>query len=132
MMRAKRVLVVEDEAVTALDIEQTLIESGHAVVGVASTCEEALQLAERHHPDIVLMDYQLRGGLNGASAARELGFNRVRIIFLTAHPVEVFAELYGKSFEFLPKPVRRDDLRQLLAATGPLPTEARTQPQLTD
>jgi two-component SAPR family response regulator len=102
---------------------------GHAVVGIASTCEEALQLAEYHRPDIVLMDYSLKGQLNGASAARELNFSKVRIIFLTAHLAEAVGESYGIAFDFLPniafdflpKPVRRDDLRQMIESTGPLP-----------
>ncbi len=121
MTRSKRILVVEDEAVTALDLQVTLTALGHAVVGIAGTCEEALQLAEYHRPDIVLMDYNLKGGLNGATTARELDFNKVRIIFLTAYPVESIRESYGVVFDLLSKPVRRDELRQMLATTKPLP-----------
>jgi CheY-like chemotaxis protein len=124
MTRSKRILIVEDEAITALDLQKTLTDSGHAVVGIASTCEKALQLAEYHRPDIVLMDYNLKGGLNGATTARELDFNKVRIIFLTAHPVESVRECYGIVFDLLSKPVRRDELRQMLATTKPLPLQA--------
>jgi CheY-like chemotaxis protein len=123
MTQSKRILVVEDEAVTALDLQKTLTESGHTVVGIASTCEGALQLAEYHRPDIVLMDYNLKGGLNGVTTARELDFNKVRIIFLTAHPVESVCESYGIVFDLLSKPVRRDELRQMLATTKPLPLQ---------
>jgi CheY-like chemotaxis protein len=121
MTQSKRILVVEDEAVTALDLKITLTALGHAVVGIASTCEEALQLAEYHRPDIVLMDYSLKGQLNGASAARELNFSKIRIIFLTAHLAEAVGESYGIAFDFLPKPFRREDLRQMLESTRPLP-----------
>ena len=123
MTRSRRILVVEDEAVTALDLQKTLTDSGHAVVGIARTCEEALQLAEYHRPDIVLMDYNLKGGLNGATTARQLDFNKVRIIFLTAYPVESVRESYGMVFDLLSKPVRRDELRQMLATTKPLPLQ---------
>lgn len=125
MTQSKRILVVEDEAVFALDLQKTLTDSGHSVVGIASTCEEALQLAEYHRPDIVLMDYNLKGGLNGATTARELDFNKVRIIFLTAHPVESVRESHGIVFELLSKPVRRDELRQMIATTKPLPLQGR-------
>jgi len=125
MTQSKRILVVEDEAVTALDLQITLTALGHAVVGIASTCEEALQLAEYHRPDIVLMDYSLKGPLNGATAARELNFSKVRIIFLTAHPVESVRDSYGIVFDLLSKPVRRDELKQMLATTKPLPLQGR-------
>ena len=121
MTQSKRILIVEDEAVIALDLQKTITDSGHAVVGIASTCEEALQLAEFHRPDIVLMDYNLKGGLNGATTARQLDCNKVRIIFLTAYPVESVRECYGIDFDLLAKPVRRDELRQMLATTKPLP-----------
>ena len=123
MTQSMRILVVEDEAVTALDIKKTATDSGHVVVGIASTCEEALQLAEFHRPDIVLMDYNLKGALNGATTARELHFNKVRIIFLTAYPAEAVRDSYGIVFDFLSKPVRRDELRQMLATTRPLPLQ---------
>ena len=123
MTQSKRILVVEDEAITALDLQRTVTDLGHAVVGIAMTCEEALQLAERHRPDIVLMDYSLKGELNGATTARELDFKKVRIIFLTAHPVESIRESYGIVFELLSKPVRRDELRRMLATTKPLPLQ---------
>jgi CheY-like chemotaxis protein len=121
MTQSKRILVVEDEAITALDLQRTLTDSGHAVVGIASTCEEALQLAKYHRPDIVLMDYHLKGELNGATTARELDFNKIRIIFLTAYPVESVRESHDIVFDLLSKPVRRDELRQMLATTKPLP-----------
>lgn len=125
MKRLKRILVVEDEAVTALDLEKMLVESGHSVVGIAKTCEEALQLAENHNPDVVLMDYNLKGELNGATAARELDLQKVRVIFLTAHPVEAFSEFQCGNFEFLPKPIRRHDLTLLLAAADRCPSRER-------
>jgi len=123
MAQSKRILIVEDEAVTALDLQKTLTDSGHAVVGIASSCEEALQLAEYHRPDIVLMDYILKGELNGATTARELDFDKVRIIFLTAYPVDSVRESDGIVFELLSKPVRRDELRRMLATTKPLPLQ---------
>ncbi len=128
MTQPKRILIVEDEAVTALDLQKTVTDLGHAVVGIARTCEKALQLAEYHRPDIVLMDYSLKGQLNGATAARELNFSKVRIIFLTAHLAEAVDESYGIAFDFLSKPFRRDELRQMLVTTKPLPLRGAHNP----
>lgn len=81
-----RVLIVEDEYIVAADLEANLIKLGHEVVGTAASGEEAIQLAEQHHPDVVLMDLQLQGAMDGTDAAK---FIRQKIgaaiIFVTAY-----------------------------------------------
>ena len=47
-----RVLIVEDEALLALQIELLLLEAGHEPVGHAMDCEEAIELARETHPDL--------------------------------------------------------------------------------
>ena len=118
MTQPPRILVVEDEAIAALDLQRTLTDSGYTVVGIASTCEEALRLAEHHHPDTIILDYSLKGGLNGATVARELTSKNVRVIFLTGHLAEALSESEGIAFDYLAKPFRREDLTQVLASAG--------------
>lgn len=78
--------MVEDEFLIASDCEIILEEAGHEVVGVAADELEALELAERTRPDLVLMDIRLRRGDDGVKTARailsELG---IRSIFVSAH-----------------------------------------------
>ncbi len=66
--RAK-VMVVEDEALLALDIHKQLIQTGFAVTGSASTAAQAFQMIERETPDIILMGIKLKGDMDGVQAA---------------------------------------------------------------
>ena len=81
----KRVLIVEDEALIALDIERRLIRLGFEVVGVADNREEALELFHESHPDLVLMDIFIRGPADGIETAEAISaISDVPVIFLTA------------------------------------------------
>jgi CheY-like chemotaxis protein len=84
---ATRVLIIEDEPVIALDIASHIEQVGHTVVGIAATAEEAVTLAEREQPGLVLADIQLGDGSSGIDAANEiLSSLRVPIVFVTAFP----------------------------------------------
>jgi len=84
-MSKGRILVVEDEAVVALDIQARLVRLGFEVAGHAATGAEALRLAETCRPDLVLMDILLGGVLDGIDTARELVLRRrLPVIYLTA------------------------------------------------
>ncbi len=82
---APRILIVEDQAVVAMDIQNQLQKLGYTVVGTSSTGEEALRLARRHEPDLVLLDIRLQGNMDGVDCAaqlrKELG---IPVVFLTA------------------------------------------------
>jgi CheY-like chemotaxis protein len=54
-----RILIVEDDYFVAIALEQILVDAGFAVVGIAITAEEALQLATRHQPALAVMDIRL-------------------------------------------------------------------------
>ena len=75
-----RVLVVEDEAIEALDFQLRLQGMGYTVTGVASNGEEALDKSNGTRPELVLMDINLGGGMSGIEAAlaiaRELSGKR--------------------------------------------------------
>ena len=82
-----RVLIVEDELIVADDLEWKLTNLGCDVTGIAASGEEALAMVDREQPDIVLMDIQLRGGMNGLEAAKRIHRGKgARIIFVTAFP----------------------------------------------
>jgi PAS domain S-box-containing protein len=84
-MSQKRILVVEDEAIVAKNIERGLKKLGYAVPAVVSSGEEAIQQADSTRPDLVLMDIKLRGEMTGVEAAsvirHQLG---IPVIYLTA------------------------------------------------
>jgi len=84
-MSKGRILVVEDEAIVALDIQTRLTRLGFEVAGHASTAAEALALAESSHPDLVLMDVLLPGPKDGIDTAGELILHHnLPVIYLTA------------------------------------------------
>lgn len=81
-----RVMVVEDEAIIALDIQRQLTTAGFTVAGKAQTAEGAFREIEREHPDIVLMDIRLRGEMDGVQAAAIIRSRySLPVVYLTAH-----------------------------------------------
>jgi two-component system cell cycle sensor histidine kinase/response regulator CckA len=80
------ILVVEDEALIADDLERTLRRLGYAVPAVIAEGERALEAAERHAPSLVLMDIKLKGRVDGIDAARAIQDRfETPIVFLTSH-----------------------------------------------
>ena len=83
--KSARILVVEDEAVVALDVEDRLRRLGHQVVGTADSSASALAQAAEVRPDLVLMDIALRDGGDGIAAAERLRAElAVPVVFVTA------------------------------------------------
>ncbi|WP_186417704.1 response regulator [Bosea sp. CS1GBMeth4] len=84
---ATDVLIIEDEPIIALDIETMVQELGHRVTGVARTHREAIALAAKKRPGLVLADIQLADGSSGLEAVNEiLAAIEVPVIFITAYP----------------------------------------------
>ena len=96
-MSKKRILIVEDEALTVLALKHELAELGYEIAGDASTAADALRAAEENRADLVLMDIQLDGGISGVAAAAAIrGHLDVPVVFLTAH---ASAETVGRAVE---------------------------------
>jgi DNA-directed RNA polymerase specialized sigma24 family protein len=84
---ATDVLIIEDETFIALDLEGLVESLGHRVLGVASTHAEAVALAKKKRPGIILADIQLADGSSGLEAVNEmLRSFEVPVIFITAYP----------------------------------------------
>ena len=82
-----RVLIIEDEPLIAHDIETLVEDLGHEVLGVARTRTEAVELAGKTEPGLVLADIQLADGSSGIDAVNDIikTFD-VPVIFITAFP----------------------------------------------
>ncbi|MHC1742544.1 MAG: PAS domain S-box protein [Syntrophobacteraceae bacterium] len=113
-MSRHRILVVEDEAIVSMEIEERLIRMGYEPVGIAASGEEALALAGDRRPDLILMDIQLQGDMDGITVAEEIGRRyQLPVIFLTAYSEEStlerarLAEPYG----YILKPFDDRDLK---------------------
>ncbi len=81
------VLIIEDEAIIALHIRSIVEGLGHSVTGVARTRTEAVALAEKTRPELVLADISLADGSSGIDAVKDiLVAMSVPVIFITAFP----------------------------------------------
>ncbi|WP_373636724.1 response regulator [Yoonia sp. BS5-3] len=85
---AGRILVIEDEAMIAMDLQDIVEEMGHSVTGMAATHSQAITLAQSTKPDLILSDIQLGDGSSGIDAVAEIltGFGDIPVIFITAFP----------------------------------------------
>ena len=114
-LRPLRIQIVEDEPIVALDLRSGLEQLGYEVVGIAANEPEALSLADRQQPDLVLMDIHLDQGSDGIVAARRLRERRsVPIVFLTAYgePETLKRAAQAAPYGYLLKPF---ELRELNA-----------------
>lgn len=85
-MTAKRILVVEDEAIITADLRSKVERLGYVVCGTAFSGEDAVQKADDTAPDLVLMDIRLRGNMTGLEAASQIRKRRnVPVIYITAY-----------------------------------------------
>ena len=84
---ATDVLIIEDEPIIAMDIEELVLGCGHRVVGVAATEADAVKLAQKTRPGLILADINLGLGGDGTSAvSRILRHHYAPVIFVTAYP----------------------------------------------
>ncbi len=78
-------MIVEDEAVVGMDLQMMLTELGYSVPSVIATGEEAVALAGEINPNLVLMDINLSGSMDGIDAAGEIrNLLGIPVIYLTA------------------------------------------------
>jgi DNA-binding response OmpR family regulator len=108
-----RVLIVEDEALIAMELERIVTDAGHSTVGPVSTVEQALAHAPR--VEAALVDLGLADGLSGAALARRL-IDRYgpKVIFVTGTPREVGHGLDG-AVDVIGKPFSDERILQSLA-----------------
>ncbi len=86
---ATKVMIVEDEAVVALDITHELESAGYSVISHVTSGEEAVTKAMELRPDVILMDITVQGPIDGITAAQQIGErSRIPIVFVTAHADE--------------------------------------------
>lgn len=118
-MAGEKILIVEDEAVVARDLELTLKRLGYDVVGVAQFAAEAVGRVADSRPDLVLMDISLQGDRDGVQAAEVIGQRfGTPIIYLTAHTDKAtVARAQGtKPAGFIVKPFSKERLHETIAA----------------
>ncbi|HPG39138.1 MAG TPA: response regulator [bacterium] len=114
-MTKQKILIVEDEAIIAVDLKLKLELGGYEVAGIVSSGEAALDHVEKNKPDLVIMDIILDGAMNGVEAAAEISKRcPTPILYLSAHSEKDLLEESQKDtlYYYLLKPASREELEQ--------------------
>lgn len=112
-----RVMVIEDEAIIAMDIQDIVTEIGHRVTGIARTRDEAVALAAREKPDLILADIQLADNSSGIDAVNDIlaQFEDLPVIFITAFPERLLTGSRPEPAFLITKPFSEDQLRSAVS-----------------
>jgi len=100
----RRILLVEDEALVAMDLAESLRDAGFTVLGPASTQLQAHALLDREDCDLAVLDVNLGGGESSASLAARLAEKQVPCLFLTGYAPDQLASPF-RDGEVIAKPV---------------------------
>lgn len=128
-MENPNVLIVEDEIIVAKDIEQTLLDNGFLVTGMAKTVEKAMKLFSEGETDLIICDINLEPEMNGIDfISRIKKVKPVRVIYLTAYSDEktINKALETQPDSYITKPFTHEQLLVAvkLVMNGNMPDEA--------
>lgn len=109
----KKILIAEDEAIVAMGIQDTLKSFGYGISGIVQSGEEVFRHLAEEKPDLLIMDINLKGDLNGIETAEKIKSEfDIPVIFLTAYSKDEIFRKFAKNepFRYLNKPCRPSDL----------------------
>ncbi|MFZ2054929.1 MAG: response regulator [Candidatus Aminicenantales bacterium] len=112
-----RILVVEDEAIIAMDIQNILKKIGYSSAEVVHSGEESIQKVASGHPHLVLMDIKLKGSLDGIEAAHQIFHQyNVPVVYITAYGDEnTLKRANGTArFGYITKPFEENELEMTI------------------
>ena len=116
-MEKAKILIVEDEAIIAMEVENQLQSLGYEVTSIVDTGEKAIKKAEEDKPDLMLMDIRIKGEMDGIGAAEEIR-NRfgIPVIFSTAYldQERIQRAKIVMPFGYVLKPIQERDLKVTL------------------
>ena len=110
-------LIVEDESVVAANLQQSLVAMGYDVIDWVASGEAAIELAEREHPDVILMDIHLAGALTGVEAARRIWQTlQIPVVYCTAYSdLDTLKSVQTtESYGYVVKPFQSGALRAVI------------------
>lgn len=119
-MNKIKILVVEDEAIIAKNIESKLLKAGYEVVDTVYTGNDAIKSALEKNPDIILLDIKLKGAIGGIEAAEKIKqVKDIPVIYLTSYTDEDTFEKakLTEPAAFLSKPFNIDELNRIIQLT---------------
>ncbi|MBZ0202277.1 MAG: response regulator [Ignavibacteria bacterium] len=117
-MPKNRIAVVEDEGIVAMDISKCLSNLGYEVVFIADSGEKTIENLKQKPADLILMDVELKGLLNGMDTAKIIGESYdIPVVFLTAFEDEATLKKMDEisSYGYLVKPFEDEQLKSTVA-----------------
>jgi CheY-like chemotaxis protein len=108
-----RILVIEDEILIALGLELLAEDAGYEPLGIATTAEDAIELA-RSRPEVALVDIQLADGPTGIEMARKLAAQGTAVLFTTAN-LRRIPEDFAGALGVVAKPYTERSVSEALA-----------------
>jgi DNA-binding LytR/AlgR family response regulator len=130
-----RILIVEDDMIIAANISLQLTNLGYEVTGIESRGEEAVQHAKTNAPDLLLLDVNLKGNMNGFETAKAIqNFKDIPIIYLTANNDEASFALAKETrpWAFITKPFNKLNLQRTIELVVAQIEEKRGSGRLAD
>ena len=118
MKKSIRILIVDDEALTAKAIKSEVEKMGYDTIDIATTYKKAMSYIKRETPDLILLDINLKGEYSGIDLANEkVVLNKIPIIYITGYSEhQVIEELLATNLiNRLSKPIRYDELEITIA-----------------
>lgn len=115
-----KILIVEDEMIIGANISLQLSKLGYEVTGIVSRGEEAISHVKQNKPDILLMDIQLKGSLDGIETVKRIYLeSKIPVIYLTANvDNETFERAKSTDpYAFISKPFKKLDLQHAIELT---------------
>ena len=108
-----RVMIIEDEAIIAMDIRSIVTDMGHEVVGIARTRTAAVEMGLKTQPDLILSDIQLSDNSSGIDAVNDLleQFGNIPVIFITAFPERLLTGDRPEPAFLISKPYTEEEVR---------------------
>lgn len=112
-----KVMIIEDEAIIAMDIHSIVSEMGHEVTGIARTRKAAVELGGKVRPDLILADIQLADKSSGIDAVNDLlaQFDELPVIFITAFPERLLTGNKPEPAFLITKPYTEDQVRSAVS-----------------
>jgi DNA-binding NarL/FixJ family response regulator len=117
MTQQIKIMIVEDEAITAMYLNMRLKKLHYEVLKPIGSGENAIQIAKKERPNVILMDISLAGKLDGIQAAREIqSFCDAHFIFMSGYQDEDMRDQIRliKSSSYLIKPIAIKDIIKII------------------
>ena len=108
-----KILIVDDEALLAMELESEVEEAGHEIVGVAAESKQALSLIEKSSPQFAFVDIQLLDGPTGIDVGRHLASRSIPYVFVSGN-LKRIPEDFAGALGAIEKPYTMNGLQNAL------------------